>query len=344
MKIIYHIQRLEVCYLKSIINIENLFETVLKEIIVDVREEIINFIFENPYNIKYIKPDDRRKHQKDVNFWRPEFELFIDLWYATSLNYKKPITITFFHTKIGHPAFSTPTQIGKCNTKYFYKLFQNLHLLFPYISDEELIQIRKQSKKYIRTRHLSEIYKEYSIYWDDEFTKKAQITVLLLRDLGLDLLTLKKIPSISFNKNLDLHKRNKYQRHHIFLSDKDKIDPNRLVLAILSLHPCLEGLAYQVIELIKERIKWTEKCPDFYLKNIKNALELWKEFLKRKNDIISNGIEYFFRKYYPDVTNRFYYDVPVGQLEAAIKQMIQDWIRDGNSIPILPKFLHNRLM
>lgn len=160
----------------------------------------------------------------------------------------------------------------------------------------------------------------------------------------MEILTLEKILSISFNKNLDLHDSRKYQRHHIFTNDKDKIDPNRLVLSVLNSHTSLEGLTNQIIDLIKERINWNNECPQFYLNNIKNAQLLWKEFLKRQNDIIYNGVEYFFRTYYPDVVNRFYNDLPNDQLEFVIKQVIQEWIKDGNPIPILPKYLHNLLI
>lgn len=309
-----------------------------------IRKTVIDFIFSNPYNIKYIKQDDRTKLQQETNYWRPEFELFIDLWYAASLNKGEPITIKTFQQTIGNPAFSTPTKIGKCNTKYFYKIFKNLSDLFPNISQEDHKHTHKNIRRYIKSRHLSEVYKDYSIYWEDEITKKAQIAILLLRDLGLDMITLEVIPSLSFNKNLDLHDPRKYQRHHIFINDKDKIDPNRLVLALLNSHPFLEGHADQIINLIRIRLAWKDECPKFYLKNHCNAQLLWTEFLKRRNDIIKKGIEYFFRNDYPDVVNRFYNDVPVGQLETAIKQTIQDWIQDGNPIPIIPKLLHNRFI
>jgi len=42
--------------------------------------------------------------------------------------------------------------------------------------------------------------------------------------------------------------------------------------------------------------------------------------------------------------DRFYNDVPNDQLEFVIKQVIQDWIKDGNPIPVLPKYLHNLLI
>ena len=305
---------------------------------------IINFIFRNPYSIKYIKQDNRTKFQRNTDFWKPEFELFLDLWYAASSNCKEPITIKTFQHKIGNPAFSTPTKIGRCNTKYFYKLFKNIPYMFQQISQDDLKQVHNNVKKYIKIRNLSEVYKDYSIYWDDEITKKAQITILLLRDLGIEILTLEKIISISFNKNLDLHDSRKYQRHHIFTNDKEKIDPNRLVLSLLKSHTSLEGLKDLIIDLIKVRINWVDDCPQFYLNNIKNAQLLWKEFLKRRNDIIYNGVEYFFRTYYPDVVNRFYNDVPNDQLEFVIKQVIQDWIKDGNPIPVFPKYLHNLLI
>lgn len=154
----------------------------------------------------------------------------------------------------------------------------------------------------------------------------------------------KRIPSISFNKCFDLHDSSKYQRHHIFTNDKDSIDPNRLVLSVLNTHTSLEGLTDIIIDLITVRIKWNDFCPQFYLNNNTNAQLLWKEFLKRRNDIIDNGIEYFFRTYYPDVVDRFYNDVPNDLLEFEIKQVIQDWIKDGNPKPILPKYLDNLLI
>ena len=344
MKIIYHIQNLEINDLVNLKKLRVLTPLTIMRIKKDIRKIILSFIFRNPYSIKYIKQDNRTKFQRDTYFWKPEFELFLDLWYAASLNYKEPITIKTFQQKIGNPAFSTPTKIGKCNTKYFYKLFKKLPYMFPQISQDDLKQVHSNVKKYIKIRNLSEVYKDYSIYWDDEITKKAQITILILRDLGLEILTLEKILSISFNKNLDLHDSRKYQRHHIFTNDKEKIDPNRLVLSVLNSHTSLEGLQDLIIDLINERINWNDDCPQFYLNNIKNAQLLWKEFLKRQNDIIYNGVEYFFRTHYPDVVNRFYNDVPIDQLEFVIRQVIQDWVKDGNPIPVLPKYLHNLLI
>jgi hypothetical protein len=113
---------------------------------------------------------------------------------------------------------------------------------------------------------------------------------------------------------------------------------------VLNSHTSLERLTNQLIDLIEERINWNNKCPKFYQNNIKDAQLLWKEFLKRGNDINYYGVEYFFRNYYPDVVNRFYNDVPNDLLEFVIKQVIQDWIKDGNPIPILPKYLHNLLI
>ncbi|KPK32393.1 MAG: hypothetical protein AMS24_04315 [Chlamydiae bacterium SM23_39] len=342
MKIIYNIQSLTIDdeKLKKMV----ITSQILNRIKRDVRNTVIDFIFSNPYDIKYIKEDNRVKFQKDTNFWRPEFELFLDLWYSASLNYRGPITIRTFQKRIGNPAFSTPTKIGICNTKYFYKLFKKLPHIFPKISQDDLKLLHDNLKKYIKIRNLSEVYHDYSIYWDDEVTKKAQITILLLRDSGVEILTLETIPSISFNKYLDLHDSSKYQRHHIFTNDKDSIDPNRLVLSVLNTHTSLEGLTNIIIDLITERIKWNDFCPHFYLNNINNAQLLWKEFLKRRNDITDYGIEYFFRTYYPDVVNRFYNNVPNDLLEFEIKQVIQDWIKDGNPKPILPKYLENLLI
>jgi len=339
MKIIYHVQNLEIIDLVNLKKIRVLTPLTLMKIKRDIRKIILNFIFRNPYSIKYIKQDNRTKFQRDSYFWKPEFELFLDLWYAASLNYKEPITIKAFQQKIGNPAFSTPTKIGKCNTKYFYKLFKNIPYMFQQISQDDLKQVHNNVKKYIKIRNLSEVYKDYSIYWDDEITKKAQITILLLRDLGIEILTLEKIPSLSFNKSLDLHDPRKYQRHHIFTNDKEKIDPNRLVLSVLNSHNSLEGLTNLIINLIKERIKWNDNCPQFYLNNINNAQQLWKEFLKRRDDIKYKGTEHFLRTYYPDVVNRFYFNVPKDHLESVIKQLIQDWVSDGNPIPLLPKYL-----
>jgi len=342
MKTIYNIQSLTIYdeKLKKMVITSQILNRIKK----DVRKTVVDFIFSNPYDIMYVKQDNRTKFQKDTNFWRPEFELFLDLWYAASLNYKRPITIRTFQKKIGNPAFSTPTKIGLCNTKYFYKLFKKLPHIFPNISQDDLKQLHDNLKKYIKIRNLSEVYHDYSIYWDDEVTKKAQITILLLRDLGLEILTLETIPSISFNKCLDLHDSSKYQRHHIFSNDKCSIDPKRLVLSVLNTHTSLEGLTNIIIDLITVRIKWNDFCPQFYLNNINNAQLLWKEFLKRRNDIINNSIEYFFRTYYPDVVNRFYNNVPNDLLEFEIKQVIQDWIKDGNPKPILPKYLDNLLI
>ncbi len=161
--------------------------------------------------------------------------------------------------------------------------------------------------------------------------------------MGIELITLEKITSISFNKNLDLHDSRKFQRHHIFLNDKDSIDPNRLVLAVLTTHTSLEGLSELINSLLKDRTSESDSCPLYYQNNLKDAKNLWNEYLKRRYDMKYKSIEFFFRTYYPDVVNRFYLHVPKGQLETKIKQIIEEWIKDGNPVPKLPKYLQNRL-
>ncbi|MFX0187126.1 MAG: hypothetical protein ACFE8A_05255 [Candidatus Hodarchaeota archaeon] len=344
MKIIYYIQSLSINDIAKFKKMKDNTTKILDNIKIDIRKIILDFIFDNPYSTKYIKQDNRTKHQRENNYWRPEFELFLDLWYAASLNNKEPITIKIFQQTIGNPAFSTPTKIGKCNPKYFYNLLKKMPSLFPQISLKDFKQVHRSVKNYIRIRNLRETYRNYSIYWEDELTKKGQITILLLRDLGVEVLTLKKIPSISFNKNLDLHDPIKYQRHHIFPNDKDSINPNRLVLAVLTSHTSLEGLTNLIISLIKDRIKSCDNIPQYYKNNIKNAQQLWNEFLKRRDIIKNMGIEYFFRTYYPDVVNRFYKNVPRGHLKLAIKQVIKNWLKDGNPEPVLPKYLWLQLI
>jgi len=342
MKIIYNIQNLDINNELKFKSLKGIASHTLDNIIRDIRRIVVDFIFSNSYHKKYIKQDTRTKYQKETEFWKPEFNLFLDLWYAASLNNKGPITIQKFQKEIGNPAFSTPTKIGKCNTKYFYNLFKKLPYLLSQISQEDFKKVHKNLKRYIKIRNLSETYKDYSIYWDDEITKKIQITILLLRDLGIEILTLEKIPSISFNKKISLHDPRKFQRHHIFLNDKSSIDPNRLVLAVLTSHTSLEGLTNLLNDLLKERIKWNDKCPEFYQNKIQNAHQLWKEYLKRRDDLKNEGIEYFFRNYYPDVVNRFYKNVPKGDLELKIKQVIHEWINDGNPETVFPKYLLNR--
>ncbi|TFG13794.1 MAG: hypothetical protein EU535_04450 [Promethearchaeota archaeon] len=158
----------------------------------------------------------------------------------------------------------------------------------------------------------------------------------------MDILTLDIIPSISFSNNLYQNEQLKFQRHHIFPNNKDSLDPNKLVLTINKLHNNLEGCTNLIIKLLKERIKGVYIIPDYY-KNLENGYCLWQEFLNRRNDLRTKGIKYFFKTYYLDVINRFYKNIHEDKLELSIKELIKEWVNDGNPIPILPKIVQNQL-
>lgn len=76
MKIIYHVQNLEKYDLVNLKKIEDLTPLTLNKVKKDIRKIILNFIFRNPYNIKYIKQDNRTKFQRDTDFWKPSLNYF----------------------------------------------------------------------------------------------------------------------------------------------------------------------------------------------------------------------------------------------------------------------------
>ncbi len=199
-------------------------------------------------------------------------------------------------------------------------------------------------RKYIKVRGLKGTHHEYSIFWDDELTKKFHITILLLRDLGLDLLTLENIPSYSFSLDIDIHSPEKFQRHHIFPNDKASINPDRLVLAQIETHTRLEGFTNLIIRLIEERIKWNDTCPNYYMNQLVDSDQNWLEFKRRRDIIKKKGIESFFREIYPNVVNRFYKDVPVGSLESAIIKVIKRNSHHAETINLFPEYLKRKLL
>ncbi|MBA7587436.1 hypothetical protein ES708_29465 [subsurface metagenome] len=164
--------------------------------------------------------------------------------------------------------------------------------------------------------------------------------MLIIRDLGLDLLNLEPIEPVSFKK---IHGMDPftYERHHIFINDKMSIDINRLALVMHMNHHLHEGKTNLVLDLIQRRINSTFDCPQYYKKNIKDWRKKWQKYLKRRNFLIQNGIVNFIDEYFTDddgnnyIFERFFTNVPKDDIEQEIRNITLEWIKKNRPAPIL---------
>ena len=172
--------------------------------------------------------------------------------------------------------------------------------------------------------------------------------MLLIRDLGLDILNLKPIDHRTFKKN-DIIDTYTFERHHIYINDKFSIDVNRLVLVMRMNHTKLEGKTALILDLIKSRINLTTECPQYYRKNIKDWKTKWLEYLERRKYLLEHGIAKFINDYFRDndgknyLLNRFFNNLSEDQIELEIKKMIQEWIQKGRPAPIINSHVWNQL-
>ena len=103
---------------------------------------------------------------------------------------------------------------------------------------------------YIKIRNLHPTQPRiYHPSWYTVSTLKFHIVMLIIRDLGLDILNLEPIEPIAFKKTKIMESYT-FERHHIFFNDKLSIDVNRLVLVMHTNHYELEGKTNLVLDLL----------------------------------------------------------------------------------------------
>ena len=172
--------------------------------------------------------------------------------------------------------------------------------------------------------------------------------MLIIRDLGLDILNLRPIEPESF-KNTHKMDSLTYIRHHIYINDKMSIDVNRLALVMHKYHNNLEGKTNLVLDLIQRRINLTFDCPQYYKNNLRDWRKKWQKYLERRNFLIQNGIVNFIREYFTDddgnnyVFERFFNNVPKGNIEQEIRNLMHEWNNKNRPTPILNIHIIKRL-
>jgi len=314
----------------------------LNNLKIDIENYIIDFIFSNPFNQKYINDS----YNIGTIYFKPEFDLTFNIWFEISKAKKKPQILKHIRKLVSFDS------LGRLTRGYIYSwdgimnMLKNIILLIP---STVYIKILEKSWQYIKIRGLAPVLpRNYHPSWNVESTIKFHVIMLLTRDLGLDILTLEPIPAEGFKK---IHGMTSitFERHHIYKNDKHSIDVNRLVLVIHKNHHILEGQTSLILSLIESRRTLTLECPQYYKTNIKDWKTKWQEYLERRKFLLEHGIANFLSTYFKDnqgnnyILDRFFKNVPKGHLEYEIKLMIQDWFNKGRPTPLLNIYTWNRL-
>ncbi|MFW9866549.1 MAG: hypothetical protein ACFFEN_10680 [Candidatus Thorarchaeota archaeon] len=341
---IYKIRLLtELELINKVRDIKKVDRETLEKIKIDLEKFIESFIFSNPY---YDKKYINEKHDTGTEYFKPEFDLTLNIWFNLSKVKKGPILLKHTQKMLKYATFG---RLSK-GWKYSWDGIMNmLKILITLLPGEEYSKVFEQSWKYIEHRCLYlALPRNYHSSWYALNTVRFHVVLLIIRDLGLDILNLEPIEPEAFKKTQVMESYT-FERHHLFINDKQSIDANRLVLVMHMNHNELEGKSDLVLDLIQSRINLTSDCPQYYKNNIKDWKTLWQQYLKRRNYLIENGIENFIRKFFTDehgnnyILNRFFKNVPKGQIQREIKIMMQEWINKGRPAPILNTYIMKRL-
>jgi len=314
----------------------------------EVENFIEEFIFANPFDVKYIGDS----HNKGTRYFKPEYELTLSIWFEMSKAKKKPILLKNARKLLKYQTFGRINRFGQPDRGKVYSwiglmnMLKELVKLVPYSSYSKIF---KEVWDYINIRNLYLILpRVYHPSWYTISTIKFHIITLIIRDLGLDILTLEPIKSESFKKT---HRMDSftYERHHIFVNDKMSIDVNRLALVMHTNHYNLEGKSNLVLDLIRRRINLTFDCPQYYKKNIIDWRDKWQHYLQRRTFLIQNGIVNFINEYFTDdngnnyIFERFFSNIPKDNIEQDIKNLMLEWINKHRPAPILNSHIITKL-
>ena len=320
----------------------------LNKIKTEVETYIEDFIFANPYDIKYIGD----YHYTGTKHLKPEYDLTLQIWFELSKAKKEPILMKHARKNMKYETFGRINRFGEPTRGKVYSwigLIKMLKELMRLLPSDSYATTFEHVWGYIEQRGLYPVLpRVYHPSWYTISTVKFHVIILIIRDLGLDILNLKPIKTDSFKKT---HKMDSftYERHHIFINDKMSIDVNRLALVMHKNHNDLEGKSDLVLDLIQRRIDLTFECPQYYKTNLKSWRERWQVYLKRRGFLVQNGIVNFIRKYFTDddgnnyIFERFFKDVPEGNIEREIRSMMQKWIAKNRPAPIINAHIINRL-
>jgi len=324
----------------NITDINSVDEEILQIIRTEVEDFIEEFIFANPFDVKYIGD----KFTSGTKHLKPEYDLTLSIWMELSKAKKKPILLKHVRRMLKYQTFGRINRFGehdKGNVYSWVGLMKMLKELIKFIPGSSYSRIFEEVWRYIELRCLyPALPRVYHPSWNTISTIKFHVIMLIIRDLGLDLLNLSPIKPIAFKK---IHGMDPftYERHHIFINDKMSIDVNRLALVMHMNHNEHEGKTNIVLDLIRKRIELAFVCPQYYKKNLIKWREKWQEYLNRRTFLIQNGIVNFIDEYFTDddgnnyIFERFFANVPKDDIEQEIRYIMTEWINKNRSAPIL---------
>ena len=328
--------------INNIRDIDNVKSKILEQIKKEIENFIENFIFANPFDTKYVND----KHDIGTKYFKPEYDLTLNVWFELSKSKKKPLLLKIIQKSLNYDSFGRLKKGWRYSYDGLMNMVKELDSILP---SEAYKRAFEYVSDYIKIRNLHPTQPRiYHPSWYTVSTLKFHIVMLIIRDLGLDILNLEPIEPIAFKKTKIMESYT-FERHHIYFNDKLSIDLNRLVLVMHTNHYELEGKTNLVLDLIKSRIDLTLDCPQYYKINVKNWKVGWKEYLERRLYLIENGIENFIIEYFTDkdghnyIIDRFFKDVPKDKIEEEIRFIIEDWANKNRSAPILNTHILNRL-
>ncbi len=326
---ITHLWRLKLAILKT--SVSNLIRT-------EACDCIDQFIFSNPLLTDYIKEGNSR----GTLYFKPEYDLIWTIWRYANEGPHPEIgrDMNKIGLEIDARNFANVLTMGRILNFRSVQNIMNAALFSDLFSISDSYKVVDACLEYIKARRLKGI-SDYDPSWSYESTKGFHFLILLLRDLGIDLYNLEKIKDEGFVTPAGTDWYTAF-RHHLFSGDKLSIDPNRLALTFELIHMALEGQWDLLLNLLEQRLENPFECPDYY-RMLPNWEVLWDEYTSRYQYLMEFGLENFLNKYYPKFLERYFSNIPVGQLDQHVAQLIQSWVDQGNPIPIINPVLMERL-
>jgi len=334
-------------FINKVRDVERVDDIILQKIKTDIENFIEGFIFANPFDVKYIGD----KYSSGTLHLKPEYDLTFKVWFELSKAKKEPLLLKHVRRILRYRTFGRINRFGQPDKGKVYSwigLMNMLKELIKFVPYSSYSKIFKIIWDYIELRNLYLFLPRiYHPSWYTISTLKFHVIILIIRDLGLDILTLEPIKPESFKKTHQMESIT-FERHHIFINDKMCLDVNRLALVMHKNHSDLEGKTELVLDLIQRRIDLTLECPQYYKTNINKWQDRWEDYLERRCFLIENGIGNFIRKYFKDeqgnnyIIERFFNDIPKNNIEREIRGMMQEWIAKNRPAPILNTYILNR--
>lgn len=336
-------------FIERVRDIQTINDKKLKRLKKNLDSYIEQFIFSNPYKSKYINDI----YDMGTVYFKPEYNLTLDVWIELSKGRSKTLLIKVARRELEYSSYGRLDKFGlkgRGNVYSWYGIIKMTKQLTKLLPQNIVYDLVPKFKHYINIRNLHPIYPRiYHRSWYTKSTVKFHIIMLILRDLGLEIINLEPINPIAFKKT-DIMEIYTYERHHIFPNDKLSIDVNRLVLTMHKNHAKLERKKDLILQLIQSRINLTIDCPYYYKKRFSDWKTKWQQYLKRRSYLIENGFEKFIRKYFTDenghnyIIERFFNKTLKGKMEPEISAMIVNWIKKKRPVPVLNPIISTKLL